>query len=88
MAGYTVRPPIPVEDIVERYLNLRLIYNNLERILRRSISGVTYVELRTICINERLFESGPEVRLVFTCAHEGGHWVPHRQYVNNKKKES
>lgn len=85
MAGYTVRPPIPVEDIVERYLNLRLIYDDLERILGRNILGATYVESRTICINERLFESGPEGRLVFTCAHEVGHWVLHRQYVNNKE---
>lgn len=82
MAGYTVRPPIPVEDIVERYLNLRLIYDDLEKILGRNILGATYVESRTICINERLFENGPEGRLVFTCAHEVGHWVLHRQYVN------
>jgi len=46
MAGYTVRSPISVEDIVERYLNLRLIYDDLERILRRNVLGVTYVELR------------------------------------------
>lgn len=84
MAGYAVRPPIPVEDIVERYLKLTLIYEDLEKILGQNILGATYVQSRTICVNERLFEDGPEGRLVFTCAHEVGHWVLHRKYVNDE----
>ena len=32
MAGYEVKPPIPVEDIIERYLDLRLIYDDLARV--------------------------------------------------------
>jgi hypothetical protein len=31
MAGYPVRPPIPVEDIVEHCINLRLIYDDIEK---------------------------------------------------------
>jgi hypothetical protein len=81
MAGYPVRPPIPVEDIVERYLKLRLVYDDLDAILGPNVLGAVYVESRTICVNERLFEDGPEGRLVFTCAHEVGHWVLHREYV-------
>ena len=34
MAGYEVKPPIPVEDIIERYLGLRLLYNDLTRVFR------------------------------------------------------
>jgi hypothetical protein len=87
MAGYTVRPPIPVEDIVERYLNLTLIYDDLQKILGKNILGATYVESRTICVNERLFEDGSEGRLVFTCAHEVGHWVLHRQYLKSENEK-
>ncbi|MFO7987552.1 MAG: ImmA/IrrE family metallo-endopeptidase [Desulfatiglandaceae bacterium] len=85
MAGYIVKPPIPVEDIVERYLRLRLIYDDLGRILGTDVLGATYVESRTLCINERLFENGSEGRLVFTCAHEVAHWVLHRPYVRQQK---
>lgn len=85
MAGYEVKPPIPVEDIIERYLGLRLIYDDLTRIFRQEVLGAVYVEARTICINERLFESSSEGRLVFTCGHETGHWVLHRQYANNQQ---
>jgi hypothetical protein len=29
MAGYPVRPPVPLEDIVEHCINLRLIYDDI-----------------------------------------------------------
>ncbi len=32
LAKYEVKPPIPVEDIIERYLGLRLIYDDLTRV--------------------------------------------------------
>ncbi|MBL7204033.1 MAG: ImmA/IrrE family metallo-endopeptidase [Desulfobacteraceae bacterium] len=83
IAGYRVRPPIPVEDIIERSLGLRLLYEDLEKVLgSNDVLGATYVVSRVICINERLFEHSSEGRLVFTCAHEVGHWVLHRQYVD------
>lgn len=83
MAGYRISPPIPVEDIIERYLGLRLSYDDLEEKLGvKDVLGATYVKSRLICINEKLFELSSEGRLVFTCAHEVGHWVLHRQYVD------
>jgi len=83
MAGYTVRPPVPVEDIIERSLGLRLLYEDLEKMFgSKDVLGATYVESKVICINERLFEHSSEGRLVFTCAHEAGHWVLHRRYVD------
>ena len=83
MAGYSVRPPIPVEDIIERSLGLRLLYEDLEKVFgSKDVLGATYVESGVICINERLFEHSSEGRLVFTCAHEAGHWVLHRRYVD------
>ena len=32
LTKYEVKPPIPVEDIIERYLGLSLIYDNLTRV--------------------------------------------------------
>lgn len=83
VAGYKVKPPIPIEDIIERSLGLRLLYEDLEKVLGSDdVLGAIYVESRVICINERLFEHSSEGRLVFTCAHEVGHWVLHRRYVD------
>ena len=84
LAKYEVKPPIPVEDIIERYLGLRLLYNDLTKVFGRDVLGAVYVESKAICINERLFESSSEGRLVFTIAHEVGHWVLHRQYATEQ----
>jgi len=89
MAGYTVRPPVPVEDIIERSLGLRLLYEDLEKVFgSNDVLGATYVESKVICINERLFEHSSEGRLVFTCAHEAGHWVLHRRYVDVERERN
>lgn len=77
-AGYEIRPPIPVEEIVERSLGLTLRYVDLEKILGSpDVLGAVYAEAKLVCIHERLFEHSSEGRLVFTCAHEAGHWVLH-----------
>ncbi|MFO8088382.1 MAG: ImmA/IrrE family metallo-endopeptidase [Desulfatiglandaceae bacterium] len=87
-AGYTVNPPVPVEEIIERALGLEIHYVNLEKIIgSRDALGATYSESRRILINERLFEHSSEGRLVFTCAHEAGHWVLHRRYADSSGKE-
>ena len=89
VAGYKVKPPIPVEDIIERSLGLRLLYEDLEKVLgSNDVLGATYVESGVICVNERLFEHSSEGRLVFTCAHEVGHWVLHRRYVDVQRRRS
>jgi len=45
VAGYRVRPPIPVEDIIERVLGLRLLYEDLEKVFgSNDVLGATYVE--------------------------------------------
>ena len=87
MAKYEVKPPIPVEDIIERYLGLSLLYNDLTRVFGKEVLGAVYVEAKAICINERLFEASSEGRLVFTIAHEVGHWVLHRQYIEAQEKD-
>jgi len=87
-AGYSITPPIPVEDIIEKYLGLRLSFEYLEAILgSKDVLGATYVGARRICINERLLEQSSEGRLIFTCAHEVGHWVLHRQYAGVQMRQ-
>ncbi len=87
VVGYVVKPPIPVEDIIERYLGLSLFYDDLEEKLGlKDVLGATYVKSRLICINEKLFEHGSEGRLVFTAAHEVGHWILHRRYADVQGK--
>jgi hypothetical protein len=89
MAGHSVAPPIPVEDMIERSLGLTLSFEDLETILgSKDVLGATYVGARLICINERLLEQRPEGRLIFTCAHEVGHWVLHRRYAQAAMRQA
>ncbi|MBN2032274.1 MAG: ImmA/IrrE family metallo-endopeptidase [Deltaproteobacteria bacterium] len=80
--GERVTPPIPVEDVIERFLGLDLTYQNLdEKLGMDDVLGATYVRAKRIAINRKLLEDKNEGRLVFTCAHEVGHWVLHRHLV-------
>jgi Zn-dependent peptidase ImmA (M78 family) len=92
--GIEVRPPIPIEDIVEKHLKLRIEFDNLHGILGvpRSgfgldpdIFGAIWLESGRIVIDECLDpEERPERegRYRFTLAHEGGgHWRLHRRLV-------
>jgi Zn-dependent peptidase ImmA (M78 family) len=81
-AGYRITPPVPVDEIMERSLGLTVRYVDLSKIFdSRNVLGATYAESRLVLINERLFEHSSDGRLVFTCAHEAGHWVLHRRYT-------
>jgi hypothetical protein len=83
MAGYQVAPPIPVEDIIERYLEIGISIEDLgESLGMEDVLGATYVNSRMISIDEKLLDDRSEGRLIFTCAHEAGHWVLHRQFVS------
>jgi hypothetical protein len=80
--GHPVHPPIPVEDLIERHLGLNLRFEDLEaRLDMEDVLGATFVRSKTISINERLLEDKSEARMMFTCAHEVGHWVLHRHLV-------
>ena len=88
LVAHTVRPPIPVEDIIERYLRLSLSFEDLEaRLHIKDVLGATYIKSKTICINEKLLEhKGCEGRMMFTCAHEAGHWVLHRHMAEQARR--
>ncbi len=92
--GIELRPPIPIEDIVEKHLKLRVEFDDLHEVLgvpRSGFSldpdmfGAIWLETGRIVIDESLDpEERPERegRYRFTLAHEGGgHWRLHRPLV-------
>ena len=82
--GKSVTPPVPVEDIIEFGLGLRLAFEDLRRKLGiNDVLGATYVHNRKICADISLERPEAEGRLCFTLAHEAGHWVMHREFVDS-----
>ena len=80
--GQTLSPPIPVEDIIERYLELDLHYVDFsQKYGLDNVFGALYVKNRIVAISESLLNDRNEGRLIFTCAHEVGHWCLHRRHV-------
>jgi len=81
--GQTLSPPIPVEDIIERYLELDLQYVDFyQKHGLDNVFGALYVKNRTVAISESLLQDNNEGRLIFTCAHEIGHWCLHSRHVD------
>jgi len=90
--GLEVKAPIPIEDIVEKHLKLRVEFDDLHRLLGvpRGDLGLNRTSLGRlesgeIVIDESLDpEERPSIegRYRFTLAHEGGgHWRLHRPLV-------
>ena len=78
-----VQPPIPVEKIIEHGLGLTLGFIDLRKKLKlNDVLGATFVKKRLICVDQSLTENQNEGRLCFTVAHETGHWVLHRELVD------
>lgn len=72
------QPPIPYERIIERNLDLLFdIYDLRTELGYDDVLGATYVDEKKVVIDSHL-EGDP--RFPFTCAHEIGHWILHRQY--------
>ena len=79
-----VTPPIPVEDIIERGLSLNLSFYDLKTKLQLDdVLGATYVDKKLICVDESLLAEKSKGRMIFTFAHEIGHWVLHRKLINH-----
>lgn len=90
--GVTVKTPIPIEDIVEKHLKLRIDFDDLHELLELpqmgaepDIFGAIWMDKGEIYIHESLDpEENPAIegRYRFTLAHEGGgHWRLHRRYI-------
>ena len=83
-----LEPPVPVEEIVEAYLELELQFMDmLEEFATDKIHGALWVNERRIGIDESLEpDSHPKMlgRYRFTLAHECGHWRLHRRRFQHR----
>ncbi|MCP4628154.1 MAG: hypothetical protein GY850_32260 [bacterium] len=70
-----VQPPIPVENIIERGLGLRLGFTDLRKKLKLSdVLGATYVKEKIICVDRSLAQDcrcGQRIRRLFQCVQTG-----------------
>jgi Zn-dependent peptidase ImmA (M78 family) len=88
--GVAIAPPIPIEDIVEKHLKLRIEFDDTHKLFGiprdpecdADILGAIFFDEARIVIDESLDpeeRSGIEGRYRFTLGHEGGgHWRLHR----------
>lgn len=82
-----VRPPIPVDNIIENGLNLNLEFADLRAALKiDDVLGATYIKRRRICVDRSLLDCPTEGRLCFTMAHETGHWILHRKLIDHASR--
>ncbi len=77
--GKIARPPIPINKIIERHLELRFDWDDIEDTDEEKILAYLDPAERKICINTRRRDHfdqfvGSEA---FTQAHEVGHWELH-----------
>src|SRR6266446_2085305 len=85
-----LKPPVPIEDIVEKHLKLGIEFDDTHRLFgiprltfgQADILGAIFFEERRIVVDESLDpEEHPERegRYRYTLGHEaGGHWRLHR----------
>lgn len=97
--GVTIEPPIPIEDILEKHLKLRIEFDDLHarhNVPRpengqTDILGAIYGD-GSIFIDESLDpEENPvrEGRYRFTLAHEGGgHWRLHQHLIKEDSSQA
>jgi len=84
IVGHKIHPPVPVELLIERALDITLGFEDLrEQLGIDDVLGATYVDKRKISIDTSLLSERLEGRLCFTLAHEAGHWVLHRNVVDH-----
>lgn len=91
LAAYATRfkpitePPIPVDEIVDCYLELMLEFADLRTEFNApDVLGAIWVEDKRVAIDQSLDPSENtrlEGRYRFTVAHEAGHWVLHREQL-------
>jgi hypothetical protein len=88
--GVLIEPPIPIDDIIEKYLKIGIEFDDTHRLFQvpRSgddadpdILGAIFFDEKRIVIDESLDpDASPakEGRYRYTAAHEVGHWRLHR----------
>lgn len=80
--GAVTAPPIPIDEIVEIYLELQLTFDDMQQLFGvDDVHGALWVKTRRVGIDHHLDPTeNPSMlgRYRFTLAHEAGHWRLHR----------
>ena len=84
-------PPIPVDEIVELYLELQLEFLDMRELFGvDDVHGALWVNDRRVGIDQRLDPTENPSKLGryhFTLAHEAGHWRLHRHLFLRKANQ-
>jgi Zn-dependent peptidase ImmA (M78 family) len=85
------KPPVPVDEIPEMVLKVRLEFDDLRKLLgRKDAIGATWFETSEIYIDQSLDPTDhprKRGRYRFTVGHEIGHWVLHRRFVPDRASQ-
>lgn len=89
--GMVIAPPIPIDEIVELYLELRLTFDDMHQLFGvDDVHGALWVNYRRVGIDQRLEPTdNPSMlgRYRFTLAHEAGHWRLHRHLFQRRANQ-
>jgi hypothetical protein len=89
--GQITSPPIPVDDIVELYLKLRLEFLDMKKLFGvDDVHGALWVNEKRVGIDQRLDPALNPAKLGryhFTLAHEAGHWRLHRHLFQRRANQ-
>jgi hypothetical protein len=83
-SGRAIAAPIPVEDILEKYLRITLEIRDLVECLGvPDVLGAAWFNENLVRVDRRVVDQ--EGRFCFTIGHELGHWVLHRPQVEAER---
>jgi hypothetical protein len=89
--GMVAGPPIPIDEIVELYLGLRLEFHDMQKLFGvADVHGALWVNEKRVGIDHRLdpTQNPPMLgRYHFTLAHEAGHWRLHRHLFQRRANQ-
>jgi len=89
--GAVTAPPVPIDEIVELGLELRLTFDDMYELFGvDDVHGALWVNERRIGIDQRLEPTdNPSLlgRYHFTLAHEAGHWRLHRHLFQRRANQ-
>jgi hypothetical protein len=95
--GGSIKPPVPIEEVLEKHLRLTLDFDDLHGKLRiprdgeePEVLGALWAASGEVFIDESLDpDEHPERegRYRFTLAHEVGHWCLHKNYLTSPSQQ-
>lgn len=89
--GVVTEPPVPVDEIVELYLDLSLEFHDMRELFGvGDVHGALWVNERRVGVDASLDPERHPAKLGryrFTLAHETGHWQLHRHLFQQRANQ-